>query len=336
MMFLFGATLSGILVLFVFGVYRRLVIALPADFSLQLAELSGRLHYFLLRQDVKGERCLVISELLKGRLDAHGGARNILRQFYVHEHKSLVESFWQEKRTFRELSRLVSSVEGWEHIEGLLRDKKGAILSRYHYGSIFMMTLALGARGLPLSCHRRSVPVYAGRVWGWIADWHYRVRLRADRNLPTQWIYHQPGKTLEQIIEQINQGHFVIMNAGGGEGSAFVDVPFHGFRMRFSSGLAIVAARSGAPMIPVYCVRQADRTYRIVIEEPIWVPDESPDSLVKAVSRHAQILEKYLLDDPAQWHRLSQLDIVGDKGERTLRVKRRGVHVEIFQNTKNS
>ncbi len=81
-------------------------------------------------------------------------------------------------------------------------------------------------------------------------------------------------------------------------GPSDVLVPFFRAPAAFPIGPFRLAAASGAPVLPVFCVLAEDARYRIYMEAPIWVERGGEAS---GLGRLVTILERYLADFPDQW-----------------------------------
>jgi KDO2-lipid IV(A) lauroyltransferase len=80
-------------------------------------------------------------------------------------------------------------------------------------------------------------------------------------------------------------------------------VPFFGRWACTNKGLAVLALRTGAPVVPAFSVRQGDGRYRIIIEEEVEL-QRTGDHLrdVEDNTAHfTRIIERYIRKNPNQW-----------------------------------
>ncbi|MCE5230091.1 lysophospholipid acyltransferase family protein [bacterium] len=85
-------------------------------------------------------------------------------------------------------------------------------------------------------------------------------------------------------------------------------VPFFGRPASTATGLATLAIRFGAPILPSFCLRTAGGRMRAVVGEPLWPnPDaDRADEELRLLRGYHEALERAILIDPAQyfwWHR---------------------------------
>jgi KDO2-lipid IV(A) lauroyltransferase len=96
-------------------------------------------------------------------------------------------------------------------------------------------------------------------------------------------------------------------------GQKGIPVPFLGGHLLLPTGPIKLAIASGAPIIPIFTVRQPDARIRVCIEPAIEV-EQAPDGADPtewAILQVAAVLEKYVRTYPDQWlvlHKVFQED----------------------------
>ncbi len=152
-------------------------------------------------------------------------------------------------------------IQGWEHVEGLMHSKRGAFIMTAHIGNWELMTVAGSLKGMPLSILTRFLrnPVF-DRIWVW-------SRRRFGMEL-----LQETGSGM-QIIRAIRKGRFVgfIMDQHTGEPHG-LETEFLGLPAWSPKGLAILATRLDAPVLPACILRRADGRFDVKIAAPIEVP----------------------------------------------------------------
>ena len=69
-----------------------------------------------------------------------------------------------------------------------------------------------------------------------------------------------------------------------------------------TSALAALALRTGAPVIPFFCLPQPDGRYRLVYEHPVDPPTaDTPDAVLEFTQRCTDVLEMYVRRHPELW-----------------------------------
>ena len=80
-------------------------------------------------------------------------------------------------------------------------------------------------------------------------------------------------------------------------------VKFFGEEVSLPRGPAEMAARTGASIVPAFCLQEAGGHFRLVVEKPIEVDERLPvQEKVEAITRAmVRVFEEYISRYPAQW-----------------------------------
>ncbi len=183
-------------------------------------------------------------------------------------------------------------LEGLEHLKEALKSGKGAIFVTAHLGSWDVGGAALAAVGeLPELCAIVE-PVTGG------ASQTAVTSMRESRGVKVIPV----GKPLG-IGRALRRNEIVFLVGDRAIGSEGVTVEFFGEETALPRGAAFWSLRSGAPVVPGFCVRQPDGTYVGYIEEAIEASpsDDAEEDLIVHTQRIAQVLERYIARYPDQW-----------------------------------
>ena len=107
-------------------------------------------------------------------------------------------------------------------------------------------------------------------------------------------------RVLKAVKENRIVGILLDQNAGCHDG---VFIQFLGRLACVNKGLALMAQKTGAPVIPAFSIRQKDGRYRIIIEEEVQLirtGDKTRD-LEENTALFTGIIEKYVRRYPDQW-----------------------------------
>jgi KDO2-lipid IV(A) lauroyltransferase len=109
------------------------------------------------------------------------------------------------------------------------------------------------------------------------------------------------------LATALRRNRLVVITADVAMGDRLIALPVLGETKRFATGMVNLARQCGAPLLPLFCVREADGRVRVVIEPPIPVPETGDrDTRVTAPLRaYAARLEHWLARHPEQyrsWH----------------------------------
>lgn len=111
--------------------------------------------------------------------------------------------------------------------------------------------------------------------------------------------------TVIQVTSCLRRGEVLVLTGDRIVGQDCERIPFLGEPAAFPRGPFVIAAATGAPVIPVFAFKTGMRRYRFVGFDPIRVdaPQRSDrDAAVRrAMQAYVTILEKAAVDHPFQW-----------------------------------
>jgi KDO2-lipid IV(A) lauroyltransferase len=218
-------------------------------------------------------------------------AKNLLRSMYMH----FGQMFFEIPHVFRMRPQTVHKYvlfEGQEHLMNAMSKKRGVFFLTAHFGNWELMCAAVSLRFGNLAVVARP------------ADFAPLDRIINElRSLfGTEIIPKQKGmrRLLTLIKENKLVGILLDQNVDWYEG-AFV--PFLGRWACANKGLALLALRTGTPVVPVFPVRQRDGRYRLIFErevELVRTGDKTKD-VEDNTALFTSIIERYVRSYPDHW-----------------------------------
>jgi Kdo2-lipid IVA lauroyltransferase/acyltransferase len=185
-------------------------------------------------------------------------------------------------------------LEGLEHVEEALKKGKGALLLTLHIGAweVGVQAIALG-----LAAHRPSVvgrPMRNKRLYDRITGTRTRGGAELiDRRRAAQQILRalRGGRPVGLLLDQYSRR------------SRGVFVPFFGVRCSTSAGMATLAVRTGAPVVPCYVLRAGPDRHRGIFlpELEIEYTGDRKRDIEIATACYNVALEKIVRANPEQW-----------------------------------
>ena len=111
------------------------------------------------------------------------------------------------------------------------------------------------------------------------------------------------GISIRNIYKELKNKNLVAMVADQRGPSEGLRVKFFGIDTAMYSGPAILAIKTGAPLIYGLTIRQPDFSYKVVLEEISLnnLPDDEEEKVREISQRLASFLEKYIKLYPEQW-----------------------------------
>jgi KDO2-lipid IV(A) lauroyltransferase len=182
--------------------------------------------------------------------------------------------------------------ENEENLINALRKKKGVFILTGHFGNWELMSAAAGLRFGNTAAVVRPIDFPpADRLIRELRSRFGEQIIPKQRSMRTIMAALRDNKAIGILLDQ---------NVDWYEG-AFVD--FLGKQACANKGLALLALRTGAPVIPAFSVRQADGRYRIIIEkevELIRTGDKTRD-VEDNTALFSRIIEGYIRRYPDHW-----------------------------------
>lgn len=110
--------------------------------------------------------------------------------------------------------------------------------------------------------------------------------------------------SVREIMAALKRGEGVgiLLDQHAGTKEAII-VDFLGRPAATNFGLALIALKTGVPVVPVFLVREGEGGYRAVYEEPIYLQKsgDSEKDIREATVRFNSVIEKYVRRYPEQW-----------------------------------
>jgi Kdo2-lipid IVA lauroyltransferase/acyltransferase len=195
---------------------------------------------------------------------------------------------WSRGKILAQIAR----VEGWDNVEKAFQRGKGVFLVTGHLGNWELLGGYLGS-------HHRASAV-AQQLYDPRFD-ELINRFRIEKLGAIAMI--KRGLALRGILQALkeNQGLLVLCDQDTGQDGVFA--PFFGKLAWTQSGVARIAQKSGAALVPAFMVRGADGRFELHAEKEIKFPksgDKEKDVL-EATRRITEVIERYVRAYPDQW-----------------------------------
>jgi KDO2-lipid IV(A) lauroyltransferase len=266
-----------------------LLATLPKGVNRKLAEVLGWIWFLV---DVRHRRIALNNlELAWGDELDESARRNIARRNFIHLSRVMLEVPYLRKLTPENLDRYVN-FHGLEHFNAALDKGKGLLVLASHFGNWEMMALAFSLRYHPANLVVRPLdnPILDTLING--------IRTRGGNQLITK------KGSVRSVLRLLGQGEVVVLlidqNLAWYDG---VFVPFFKEIACTNKALAVLALRTGAPVIPVYNVRQPDGSYRVVLEPEVELvrSGDTTRDIEDNTANFNRVIESYVRRYPEQW-----------------------------------
>lgn len=186
-----------------------------------------------------------------------------------------------------------TSAVGTEHLDRAVADGTGAVIPSMHLGNY-----DIGGRWVA----DRFPLVAVAEVLEPRAVFERFLRVR--RKLGMQIVPLERGAdVIGACIDHVRQGKLIALLADRDLSQRGIEVSFFGRRARMAAGPAVIAARTGAPLIPSVMYQVDDGSFRFLVNEPLPPPPNTgPAAIAATMQRIAEVFEGFIRRAPAQWH----------------------------------
>jgi len=262
---------------------------LPLETALAVADRIGDLAYLFLRQTRRLAREHL--ELALGSEHTREEREEILRASF----RNIARCFCEVGKFDQIHARLDSyvDVEGWEHVDALLAEGRGAIVVTGHIGNWELLAAYFGNKGIPVGAIARRMgdPQLNDLI----------VEFRAQNGVET--ILRESPSAGRQILKVLKGKGVLAMLIDQDTRAPSISVPFFGRPARTPVAAAALAVRRNLPAVPVFARRRPEGGHRLTVLPPIY-PPESGDrnqDILQLTSAFSRILEDRIRHNPSEW-----------------------------------
>jgi KDO2-lipid IV(A) lauroyltransferase len=217
--------------------------------------------------------------------------RRLARRSWQHLGLTLVELCALLARPLdRFLERV--SLEGVEHLDAAMAEHGHALMLTAHIGNWELLAAARRFRPYELAVIVRPLDTVGLNA---LAE---EVRRKAGVELIDK------RRALRPVLTALADGAMVAIlldqNASRREG---VFVPFFGRLASTSRAVAVLALRTGAPVVPIFARREAGGRHRVIIRPPLPAPPPNGGeaAVVELTARCTAAIEAAIREAPEQW-----------------------------------
>ncbi len=206
--------------------------------------------------------------------------------------QNLFEIIRQLNWTREEIVSQVVRVQGLEHFEEALKRGKGLFVVTAHLGNWELLGGYLGTQGKGSAL---AQSLYDPRFDD-LVNWFRSEKLGATLMI-------KRGLALRGILDALKEKQFILALCDQDTGNEGVFVPFFGKLAWTQSGVARIARKTGAALVPAFAVRGKDGKYELLVEKEIEVPQtiNKEKDILEIVQSYTEVIESYVRAYPDQW-----------------------------------
>jgi KDO2-lipid IV(A) lauroyltransferase len=265
---------------------ERVINALPRGLVMPIAGAIGNVAY-----DLAGpKRDLIHANLARplGTTPDDRRTRAAARRAFRNYAKYLVDMMRIGQLSEADAAELVR-IENIEILRAARAEGKGVLLCTVHVGGMDLIGPGLKREGESL--HVVADDTTYGRLYDHLEEARKR-----------QHIFLIGWRNLRGIFRALRDGENLVLFCDGGYRRGDVPVELCGEPTTLPIGPATLAAKSGAPMMPVACRRTANDRFSAAGLPAVHCASTDPAELHRATQAIADALSTVLAEDPGQWY----------------------------------
>jgi len=201
-------------------------------------------------------------------------------------------------------------LEGEEHLQAALAGGKGAVLwlAPFVFNS-GPTKIVIHAKGYKVSHLSSPIHGYSESQFG--VSYLNKVRcLPEDKHIVERVTFDKnaPANAMRRLMRAVKGGDIATIVAASTEGSELVKAPIFGGSLPVAVGAPRLAGLTGAPLLPVFTMRDPAIGFRVVVEAPIEVPRElkGDDRVMAMAAEFLRRSETWVRAYPEQWRAWSK------------------------------
>lgn len=270
--------------------FSFLINLLPEGVALWVGRQMGNVAYYL---DWEHRRVAFRNlRIAFGQEKSEEERRSIAKKNFQHMGMMVIE-FFQILKMDRETYGRKVSVEGLEEALKLLEKKKGGLLLIGHFGNWELMGIMSKVIQIPILAIAKPIKQNE-KLYRFILG----IRDKAGLTIIS------PENAIQKVLGALSKNWLVaVLIDQRAKRSRGVWVDFFGKKAPTTPGLAVMAIRSGAPVIPAFMIRNGFKKHRLVVKKPVELVltgDMQKDVEIN-MQRFTRVLESMIREYPDQW-----------------------------------
>jgi KDO2-lipid IV(A) lauroyltransferase len=217
----------------------------------------------------------------------------VIERMSVNVVKNFFESFYFAS-DYRQKVDHIMELRGREHLDAALSQGKGVITVSAHLGNFMVMGIQFFKEGYPFHVVIKDPDDWRGG----------RLSRKLRGRMDQKFIAIRPVREgLRRINRALKGNEIVCLIADEYKRSSNVQIEFFGQAAPTAAGPAVLSLRTGAPIVPVFIIREEDDIHRIFIEPPLNVTKTGNlDRDVRSIAvAFTEAIESYVRRYPDQW-----------------------------------
>ena len=184
--------------------------------------------------------------------------------------------------------------EGKEHLDHALKGGKGVIALTAHLGNFPLMSIRLVNEGYPVSLIARDPE--NPKIARMITSFRNEVGMESIPDKPRM-------TCVSRCLEALERNRILFLTIDQNAPSTECWVDFFGYLVPTFKGPVIFSIRKGAPILPMFIIRNPDAHHKIIIHPAfeLTTTGNTQEDITSNIARLTKISEAAIREHPEQW-----------------------------------
>jgi len=275
---------------FLVVVLRFLTFFIPFRLGQKIGSFLGYLSYFVVKK-YRNTAIENIKTCFPEMKDSE--VCSLTKRVFINQGKNFFEVLMFHRLNKKNVEKIVS-FEGRSNLEKAFSFNKGVLILAAHFGNWELLGASLSIFGFPINVIARRVYIEG------LERIITKIRMSKGMKVITRGERDSSYGIVRALHKNQAIGILIDQNTKSVPG---VYVNFFGKKAYTPSGLAVLAIKTGAVVVPGFIIRQKNDTHRIEISEPVEIIKTGDIS--KDIEKNTQIfndiIESYVRKYPEQW-----------------------------------
>jgi len=229
---------------------------------------------------------------------------DIIRAYYQNHYVDQLFPIISSKFNTKNIDTYLS-IHGLADLDRALQKGRGVILVHGHFGPVHLPLVALALKGYLM----KQIGNPSDKGLSWVGrNVSFRLRMVYEGRMQAEII--RADSFLRPVFKALQQ-NTVIMTTGDGSGSKEqfgrqYQFTFLGQPVLLSLGPAILARKTGAPLLPLFIVPGEEKPFSLIIKQEIRSSLPGTEGIIESMSMFATLLEQHIRLFPGYMHFLDR------------------------------
>jgi len=185
-------------------------------------------------------------------------------------------------------------LEGEENLKRALFQRKGVIGLCAHFGNFTLMGIGLTSRGYPYALIVR--PADESRVEGYFQKWRDKLGYDSIPAFPR-------STAVRRSLGALHHNKILALFADQNKAKGGVFVDFFGRPAGTVVGPAVMALKTGAPVVPIFNVRQGVNKHKVIIGPPVEfeISGNQDKDILSVTAKITKVIEEFVRRYHTHW-----------------------------------